>query len=276
MTTTIRLIGAFFVALCLAFALPSEDVLAQNNRGSLKGKPSGRGGGSSEIPLIIVFRDATGDLLRSDSVDGQPAPYIAGDPGIARAAFDDAGEVRLGFSQSKGKNPTSGRHLVVDLSGTPEVPLGPRPPKFNTEAEINAFFHISADGDGVGVRDLLPDGSLGTNARFPIFSERKSDWEGWKLSFSDNILGDVPDNRVTVSCVERVTGGPCRAWMVEKELYGKTPRAALVGGGTNEEPDAGIWVVPFGIAVCLYEEFKDSPPSPGEACLMRVGVLAGW
>ena len=49
MTTIIRLIGAFFVASCLAFALPSEDVFAQNTRGGLP-RPDNPGGGNGGGP----------------------------------------------------------------------------------------------------------------------------------------------------------------------------------------------------------------------------------
>ena len=254
MTTTIRLMGVGAIGLMLAMTTPA---MAQGR---------GKGGGGKppeDIPLIIVFRDAAADLLRSDGL----GPYIAGGVGINRAAFDEAGEVRLSFIQPKGKDTTSERNLFVDLSADPVRDWGGKPP-FET-ALINAFFHISADD--------LPDGSVGSvrdttrtaEARFPIFSERKSELEGWKLSFSDGRLRNESfDNRVTVTCV-RVPVDNCIAWKVEKEDYGKEPVAALVGGGTKEEPDAGVWRLPFAIAVCL----RDVEPFASDGGLCEAYVF---
>ncbi len=253
MTTTIRLIGVGAIGLMLAMTTPA---MAQGR---------GKGGGKSEeTPLIIVFRDADGadgDLLRSDGL----GPYIAGGEGIDRAAFDGAGEVRLSFIQPKGKNTSSDRHFSVDLSLSGRVEDWGGEPPFEDERLINAFFHISAD-DG-SVRDLAF--LQQAQARFPIFSERKSELEGWKLSFSDPRLGDeFFDDRVTVTCVMSDVFGNCIAWKVEKEI-GKDPVAALVGGGTKEEPDAGVWELPFAIAVCL----RDVQPFASDAGLCKAYVF---
>ena len=90
MMTTIRLIGAFFVAFCLASALPSEDVFAQDNRGSLKGKPPGTGGGNtcepldpSEVHLVTSFHDP---ILREEN--GRFGYALAASPGPLHDPYD--------------------------------------------------------------------------------------------------------------------------------------------------------------------------------------------
>ena len=92
------------VLIIAAFAMPGSGVSAIQ-----KGK-GGKGKGT-ETPVIIVFRDAVGDLLGSD---GQGA-YIHGGLGINRAVLDEAGQVRLSFVQPKGKKTVATRHLKIEL-----------------------------------------------------------------------------------------------------------------------------------------------------------------
>ena len=42
-------------------------------------------------------------------------------------------------------------------------------------------------------------------------------------------------------------GVKCIAWKAEKAGH----FASLTGGGPKEEPDAGVWELPFAIGVCL-------------------------
>ena len=246
------------------------------------------GGGATEIPLVIVFRDAAGDLLRSD---GEGA-YIAGDPGIARAAFDNAGEVRLEFESPKGKDPSPVRHFHVDLTAKPVKSWGGQPPAFLVDGvfpdfphppfdDLHGSFHISADdypsGDTGSVKGLQLGLENSLPARFPIFAASKSQWRGRKLSFSDRrLFHEDFDDRVTVTCVSFDIH--CIAWMVQKELdvdleTQVKPLAARVGLGGSEGKDASVWRLPFGIAVCRLDAYEGSPmdpEDPGEWCKAEV------
>ena len=79
-----------------------------------------------------------------------------------------------------------------------------------------------------------------------------------------------------VTCVT-VHGGNCVAWRVDKTTdkpVREENRAALVGGGTDEAPDAGEWILPFAFAVCLRDapmlEYATNPGGAGQACKDKV------
>ena len=149
---------------------------------------------------------------------------------------------------------------------------GGLPRLLEREFDHNAYLHIQ-------VPFVTFRGVTGSeDATFNIFSERTSELVGWRISYSNKaLLEQEPDNplpnRVKVRCASFPVE-PCIAWSVDKNF---NPVAAVVGGGTKENPDAGAWLLPFGIAVCLrdHEEFA-SPPAgftKGEWCKSYVSAL---
>ena len=304
MTTTIRPIGAFFVALFLVSLSTPADLFAQSADRSTQGKGgNGKGGGngggggggdSGDIPLIIAFRDwdfADGDpwtdLLRSDG-----NAYIDGDTGIDYAHFRDSGQLYLGFTQTKGKNGGSSRHLVVDLHEDPEF-------QWAGNSTIEALQQGGQQGDGVysynayfqiavrltGVRGVTM--GFPALATFNIRSERSSEL-AWGISYGHRAFDGhetLFDEWATVTCVgegldpdPEVSGTVCIAWKVEKNDDDLPHRvngphlAAVVGGGTRDDPDAGAWRLPFGIAVCRLDAYPDLPlTSKGQWCKDQVG-----
>ena len=78
-----RVLLAVAAVLILGLVVPGSATSAMQG----KGKPKG----DKEPPLIIVFRDAPGDLVRSDG----GGAYIGGEEGIDTAAFDHADEVPI-------------------------------------------------------------------------------------------------------------------------------------------------------------------------------------
>ena len=146
----LRLMVGMALAAAMVLGMGGEVVETKPPCGKGKQPPcgGGGGGGGGATQLIIDFRDDPGDLLRSD--DG--GAYISGGTDIDRAEFDDAGEVRLSFVQKKGKNPPPpSRQLRVDLRAAPDPDWGGEPPDFlvdgSAPADLNGFFHISADAD---------------------------------------------------------------------------------------------------------------------------------
>ena len=118
-------------------------------------------------------------------------------------------------------------------------------------------------GDGVNLANPT------AYARFSIRGVDKSVLEGWKLSYADISLRD-PANPgqgfARIDCAGTIfVVGKCTAWRIHKEsglpLAHPVPtdqnRAALVGGGIQEKPDAGEWILPFAFAVCLKDVFED-------------------
>lgn len=246
-----RVLLAVTAVLILGLVVPGSATSAMQ-----KGKPKG----DKEPQLIIVFRDDPGDLVRSD--DG--GAYIGGEEGIDRAEFDRAGEVRFSthFSQPKGKKnaPTDSRSLRINLHPdvrdvTADLPTDGLAP-FYGEQSVSVSFHSSV-GPG-DVQGLCCEGNWSWTG-FPIFGATGSVLEGWKLSYSDRRLRDGTEGGglATVTCVS-ATSGDCIAWRIDKTTNKperEKNRAALVGGGTSEEPDAGEWILPFAVAVCL----RDAP-----------------
>ena len=269
MTTTIRLIGAFFVALCLASFSTPADLSAQGKGG---GKGGGGGGKSDDTPVIIVFRDAESDRLGSECLASEPVvpavsppcAYIDGELGIDYAHFRDSGQLYLGFIQPKRKSGDSERHLYVDLTGDPFDPWtnddGSIIAALRSVYEHNAFFQIAVRN--VGFRNLKG----GAEATFNIRYERTSALQ-WGITYSGVLFDHALPDRVWVQCWDKLDG-ECIAWRVDKD---DNPLAAVTGGGTKDDPAAGAWKLPFGIAVCLRDvEPFASAGDPGAKCKSHV------
>ena len=260
-----RCVMAMVTALCLVWISTSGQVLAQGNSGGNggKGKPA------EDTPVIIVFRDGPDDLLTSDG-DGA---YIHGEVGIESAVLlNDGGNVQLRFTQYKGKKTGPSRRLSINLTAEPDIDLGGVPPDLSDPVDVTV--RVMADqGDGFDLEGGVRDGvtHVGTArhayARLPIFGPRDSALEGWKLSYSDSRLrsGVNGVGFARVDCV-RDDGSRCTAWLVHKEVGALLQptgveddenRAALVGGGTQELPDAGEYILPFAFHVCLRDEVSE-------------------
>ena len=285
-----RIVAACCLALFLIASAAPVDVAAQRQasaKGGNQGPPGGGGGGGGngdvDAPLIIVFRDKPGDPSTRDLLtsDGEGA-YIDGGPGIDYAAVNSLGSVKLGFIQPKRKRDTqaNARHLMVDLSGDPLSPYrwseesieslqeGGSSPGTPGVYSHNAYFFLT-------VHDGMPGPMTGAaEASFVIFSERTSDLAEWRISYSSRTLTEPPlnlSNRVTVTCWASDPAG-CIAWEVHKDFAVDGPVAAVTGGGTREEPDAGVWELPFGMALCLLDAYNESGSGEdeGDWCKQQV------
>jgi len=146
---------------------------------------------------------------------------------------------------------------MIDLSPGNLLELGTTEPPFNGDEEVNAYLHIAIDDPAyptVSVRDVTPEGAS-ASALFPIFGERASVFDGWKLSYGSNHDFDAyPEysDRATVTCVASDEANTCYAWHIEK-----SDSSAVLGSGG----DGGVWSLPFAMGVCLLDHVGS-----GDAC----------
>jgi len=248
------------IGLAFLVAIPAA---AQGN-GNGKG---GGGKGSPDIPLVVVFRDAAGDALRSDG-----AAYIHGSPGVKEAVLSDSRNIYLDISP---KNEEHIRSFVIDLSAAEQLVEGDPPPSSGAvqEADLGVY---ADDGFGHNTEGGVAAVTSQQWARLPLFfadpNVRRS---SWKLSYSKSSFRDGTEGVgfALVDCA-LVVGSNCTAWVAHKDgpelADSSVPNRASLISFVPDEADAGEWRIPFAIGFCVLDYVRTTYASmdPGEACRM--------